>query len=432
MHVHIPSTTLAGLAALALAACGGGTGSGAARPVTLTGVVTKGPLRNADVVVYALGARGDRGAELARGRTSADGSGAFAVTLPAAPAGPVLVEASGGSYVSESDVASLPQTTPCRTVLPSVGDGAAPVAVNPVTDLAASRTLALLGGGAAPSQAVSGALADLRAHFAFDADVLHLVPSFDTADASAANAQRLQLGLLLIALDQFAHEASLDVDPDRVYAAFARDFEDGVLDCDGSVDAYGDAFAAGGDRGQRLMDALLRSMHYALGGVANGLLPSTVAAYARAHPESADVQPDLSDRYTCTPGTALVFDDQGYARCWDGTRDADGLPYLGDYWECYLVGGVVEAYASDPGTCSDGGIPMMQTSLSLAAYHAATPELFRAQEVKLLTPEELAAMRAADLSAPLPAWATAGARLDDDQLAAINTMYGNLQEGWKR
>lgn len=123
------------IALLMLAACGGG-GGGEAPGTTITGVASKGIIKNGTVRVYALNADGSRGALLKE--TVTDGKGAYRADI-GKYRGAVLVEASG-SYTDEATGALREVTAdaPLRAAIGNVYDGVA-IAVTPLTELAVQK-----------------------------------------------------------------------------------------------------------------------------------------------------------------------------------------------------------------------------------------------------------------------------------------------------
>ncbi|GAC1465865.1 MAG: hypothetical protein PVSMB11_01240 [Desulfuromonadaceae bacterium] len=129
------------LAIMTLLGCGGGGGGTAApgnsQPITISGVAAKGPINGGNIKVYDVkNGKVDFGTVLGSGNTAMDGSGGYSVTLNSAPAGPVVVEVSGGSYTDEaSGTPAVALNIPLRAVVSSVADGAK-IAVTPMTNLA--------------------------------------------------------------------------------------------------------------------------------------------------------------------------------------------------------------------------------------------------------------------------------------------------------
>ncbi len=121
---------------LTLAACGGGGGSGGSANSVVSGVASKGIIRNGVIKVYALNADGSKGALLKE--TVTDNNGAYRADL-GAYLGAILVEASG-SYTDEATgaITTVPANAPLRAAINEpAGDVA--VAVTPLTELAVQR-----------------------------------------------------------------------------------------------------------------------------------------------------------------------------------------------------------------------------------------------------------------------------------------------------
>ncbi len=121
---------------LTLTACGGGGGGGETPGTAISGVASKGIIRNGAIRVYALNADGSKGALLKD--TVTDSGGAYRADLGTYH-GPVLVEASG-SYTDEATGATrtIPADAPLRAAVDNVA-GEARIAVTPLTELAVQR-----------------------------------------------------------------------------------------------------------------------------------------------------------------------------------------------------------------------------------------------------------------------------------------------------
>jgi len=121
---------------LALVACGGG---GASTPnertsTNITGNVFASFVNGATVSVYATDPQGQRTGSALDTKTT-DMNGQYTLTLSTIPAGPVIVEAEGGKYVSEADNSS--QTLGKFSVLlSSVSTGSNTAHINPITNTA--------------------------------------------------------------------------------------------------------------------------------------------------------------------------------------------------------------------------------------------------------------------------------------------------------
>lgn len=139
MKISILKMFLGVLLMTTLAACGGGGGDSVgdsnAEPKDniITGVASKGLIRNGTVMVYALTATGSKGSLLVQ--TTTDQQGQYIANL-GAYSGPVLIEASG-NYLDEASgaIRTIPLEEPLRAALPAVS-GTVSVAVTPLTELA--------------------------------------------------------------------------------------------------------------------------------------------------------------------------------------------------------------------------------------------------------------------------------------------------------
>ncbi len=111
-------------------AAGGGTGAGG----TIAGVAVLGHVHGGTATAYAANPDGSHGGTpLGSGPT--DSNGKFSFSLSSTPAGPLVIEITGGSYASEFDGSSVPVTKPFAALLPSA-TGVSSVAVTPLSDMA--------------------------------------------------------------------------------------------------------------------------------------------------------------------------------------------------------------------------------------------------------------------------------------------------------
>jgi hypothetical protein len=138
--------TLAFMATVLVAACGGGASlsadpaSTAPLPVkaaSLSGSIVKGPVAGAQVCAYALVPSG-KGKQLGCANSNPDGTYALELDFE----GEVVVEATGGSYTDEaSGLTGVPLGAPLQSVT-SLGRSANVLHATPLTALAFSRALA--------------------------------------------------------------------------------------------------------------------------------------------------------------------------------------------------------------------------------------------------------------------------------------------------
>ncbi len=126
--------------------CGGGGGGGspATSSTTVSGVASKGPLTASKVCAYAI-TGGAKGAPLGNCQIT-DNTGNYPTIDLGAYTGPVLFEATAGSYVDEATGAKVYLSSPLDSMLPNAPGGAVKVAITPLTELAYQIATASAGG----------------------------------------------------------------------------------------------------------------------------------------------------------------------------------------------------------------------------------------------------------------------------------------------
>lgn len=231
--------------------CSGGSsgGGGSSSTQSVSGSVVANTVNGAVVRVYQINA--DRSLTfLVEGTTEADGT----YTIDAPGTGPFYVVAGGGTYQDEAtgqsrSLGGLPDASSLTSldqdlsgVLSAVvgegeGSGSRTIGLNPLTTLAAQRTIAA-------SQTDESALSEasvaatnqlLASEFGVSGDPRAIDPLDFTsaADASAiangSSSPEAQLGAVLAALSQAAEDQGL-AEPLALIDALAEDFSDGVLD----------------------------------------------------------------------------------------------------------------------------------------------------------------------------------------------------------
>lgn len=205
MKIRILNALLVATLALTFAGCGGGDGGDGttvpAVPNIVSGVASKGIIRNGTVKVFALDADGIKGALLATAPTDADGKYSADV---GAYTGAVLVEASG-SYTDEktgATVTILP-TAPLRAAFDNVTSNVT-VAVTPLTELAVQKAGTAL--TPANIQAANALVSDL-----FNVDIIGTEPVEPVTSAlqSATQAQQAYT-LALAAISQMADTPTIE------------------------------------------------------------------------------------------------------------------------------------------------------------------------------------------------------------------------------
>lgn len=204
---------------LLLTACGGGGGGGssdsAAAPqpsnpvsnpppatgndTTITGSVTKGPVSGSTLELFEIDAFGQSvGTVVATGTTTADGN--FSISVPA-NSGTLLVVASGGSFIDESDqqpdvaLKRRVQLAADESFLSLLPQGQTAVAVTPFTTALIVRGRVLGGPDGSFQAKFDAAKSALDAQAGFD--VLATVPANPVAPAATATEAQKQYALLL-------------------------------------------------------------------------------------------------------------------------------------------------------------------------------------------------------------------------------------------
>lgn len=185
-----------GLVLLSLAGCGGGGGGGSSSATTVSGVASKGIIRNGIIKVYAVSADGGKGALLRQ--TVTDANGAYQADLGDYQ-GPVLVEASG-SYTDEATgaIMTVSADAPLRAAIGQAAGGAQ-VAVTPLTELAVQKsedpvTHKLMLSKIDSSNAEIGAI--------FKVDIVATMPADPLAASPTATEQQKEHALVLAAVSQ--------------------------------------------------------------------------------------------------------------------------------------------------------------------------------------------------------------------------------------
>lgn len=188
---------------LVLAGCGGGSVSA---PTTVTGVASKGIIKNGVVRIFQVGRDGTKGKLLKE--TSTDASGAYSADL-GSYSGPIVVEVSG-SYLDEvtGESVSVSDTAPLRAAAGNVR-GNLLLAVTPLTELALERVEDPVTKKVAVDQLdASNALVGK----AFNVEILATRPVDVTAPAaSGASTAQLEYSLVLAAISGMMHSSGKDL-----------------------------------------------------------------------------------------------------------------------------------------------------------------------------------------------------------------------------
>ena len=204
---------------LVLTACGGGGGGGSDAPAptpaapsnpgvtappsgnstTITGAVTKGPVAGATLSLFEMDSFGQTiGSPVASGTTTADGN--FSITVPA-NSGDLIVIASGGSFIDESDQQPDPalkrriELASDETFLSVLPQGQTSVSVTPITTALVVRGRILGGPDGSFLTKFNSAVSTMSAQAGFN--VLTTIPANPVAPADTATEAQKQYALIL-------------------------------------------------------------------------------------------------------------------------------------------------------------------------------------------------------------------------------------------
>jgi len=168
------------LAVLLLSAygCGGGGGGGSpapaaaavSTPTVASGVASKGLLNASKVCAYAI-TGGAMGAQIGNCATT-DAAGNYSINL-GTYTGPVLFQATGGTYVDEATGATVTLATPLDSMLLNASGGNVTVAITALTELAYQNAGARAGG--LTSANMQSAITSVQNNFGVS-DIINTMP----------------------------------------------------------------------------------------------------------------------------------------------------------------------------------------------------------------------------------------------------------------
>jgi hypothetical protein len=188
----------------------------------LSGSAIQGPMMASAITAFAVNpATGASGTQLATATSASNGT--FTISVPS-QSGPVRLTATGGSYVSEMNGATISSPSQVSLLLPSATANAAGLALNPLSTFVDTRTVAQVEGGTAFTTALSNATTQIERFYGLSSDPGTLLPSYTTTGTDAAN-----LGLILGALIN-EDQSLCPAGPGGLVTALAADISDGVFD----------------------------------------------------------------------------------------------------------------------------------------------------------------------------------------------------------
>lgn len=193
---------------------------------SVNGVAQKGPIAGANVRIFAVNANGTRGVRLGEGFTDNVGQFQLVTDLSQGYTGPVVLEATGGTFTDEATGNTVQLTATLRSVLPNFDGSLVTANITPLTNLAASMAENSPGGFTAGNiTAANNAMSTLLGG-GIDVnttDLIDLTQSTSNTDSAARD-----YSALLGGISQLARELNLDTN--QLNDALAADIADGRLD----------------------------------------------------------------------------------------------------------------------------------------------------------------------------------------------------------
>lgn len=215
------------------AACGGGgdtavAGVGSGGTGFVSGAVTKGPVASTTVVAYGI-AGGQAGAQL--GSATTDANGNFGMSI-GAYAGPLMLQASGGTYTDEATGTTMGMTQGdvMSVAIPGVAAGATTsgIQVTPVTAMAQAIARQMAGGMTDAN--IAAANTAMGSYFSVS-DIVRVQPMNPLLPGSGAAASQdaQNYGMTLAAMSKYAQAQGMSYSSAMV-TALMNDAADGIMD----------------------------------------------------------------------------------------------------------------------------------------------------------------------------------------------------------
>ena len=229
-------------------------GTGTAPNATISGHVFNGAMTGASVMAFAVNG-GAMGMQLATAPT--DATGAFMLSL-GSYAGPVMLQASHGTYIDEATGASVTMGSAdtMAAAMPSIGTGSHMTGawVTPLTSMAQARAQAMSGGMVDAN--ITAANMALGAYFMCD-DILQTLPINPLTPGSGTPATQAQrnCGISLAAMAEYARAAGMTTA--AFVTAMMSDATDGTMNgrMGGTQITMGGMMGSGGMGGGGMMQS---------------------------------------------------------------------------------------------------------------------------------------------------------------------------------
>lgn len=229
--VSIRTVTVTALAGSVLLVACGGSGNVSSPPPssgTVSGAVVKGPVGGASVSAFAV-SNGTMGAKVGGGTT--DSAGNFSISI-GDYSGPLMLQASGGSYADEATGTSMTVQPGdvMAAAIPSVAAGSATtgIQITPLTSMAHARVHHMAGG--ITSTSIATANSAVGAYFSVS-DILHVAPMDPTVAGSGTTAtpDQRNYGMSIAAMSQYAQSIGMPYSS-GIVTAMMDDASDGMMD----------------------------------------------------------------------------------------------------------------------------------------------------------------------------------------------------------
>ena len=213
------------LVVLVVAGCGSDSSS-TSGPATLSGTVSEGPVGGATVSVFSVNPVNGANQSLL-GQTQTDSAGNFSIRLGTGSSGPVRVAASGGSFISEVDGATIGGSAELSLLLGNAASNFSGLAINPLSEFVDSRTVGeLRSGGGSFTNALRAAILAIEHDYGLATNPGLLSPNYSTG---AIGTDAGKIGLVLGALINEDQELCPG-HPGGLVDALSADIADGAFD----------------------------------------------------------------------------------------------------------------------------------------------------------------------------------------------------------
>ena len=200
-------------------------GSPPATTSSISGAVTKGPVSGATVNVYRMDSSGQAVGDPVAGPIQTASDGSWNVDVPLEVERPLLVLATGGSYVDEATGTQVDVSN--RTLSSFLTEGTDTSSVSPLSEavVRSARQYLAANPGGTLNQSVQEGVAKVSQVFGNGFD-----PLTDVPDPTGTTVESRQYAAVLGGLSQLASTASGTTDPLDTVLALTEDVTDGVLD----------------------------------------------------------------------------------------------------------------------------------------------------------------------------------------------------------